>query len=284
MKQASHTSRRSTFARQLGLASKHSNPLAEAEAQRELALVLRAQDRNRESLEALNRAHSLFSSLQAKHDQADINRRIGQLEEDFLSLVRNWGESIEAKDRYTRGHCQRVADYACMLAERAGLSDREMIWFRMGALLHDLGKTEVPEEILNKPGRLTEEERAVMEQHTVIGDEMLAHIPFPWDIRPMVRSHHERWDGNGYPDRLSGERIPYPARILRFADIFDALTTTRSYRQPLTPEQALKLMEDDDGSFDPVLFEVFRDLFPEFSAMALRERAGAGQEAAAPTP
>jgi HD-GYP domain-containing protein (c-di-GMP phosphodiesterase class II) len=106
-----------------------------------------------------------------------------------------------------------------------------------------------------------------MERHTVSGDEMLAHIPFPWDIRPMVRSHHERWDGRGYPDGTSGLGTPLTARILRIADIFDALTTTRSYRQPLTAEQALQLMEDDHGSFDPELFEIFRKLFQEFAAL-----------------
>ena len=105
----------------------------------------------------------------------------------------------------------------------------------MGAFLHDVGKTEVPEEILNKPGRLTDEERATMERHTVIGDEMLAPVEFPWDIRPMVRSHHERWDGRGYPDGLAAEAIPRSARILRLADVVDALTTARSYRAPLTP-------------------------------------------------
>jgi hypothetical protein len=90
-----------------------------------------------------------------------------------------------------------------------------------------------------------------MERHTVIGDEMLAPVEFPWDIRPMVRSHHERWDGGGYPDGLAGEAIPFSARILRVADVFDALTTARSYRRRLTPEEALALMEGDEGSFDP---------------------------------
>ena len=246
--------------------------------------MLRAQERNRESLEALNRAHSLFNSLQAKHEQADINKRIGQLEGDFLSLVRMWGESIEAKDRYTRGHCQRVANYACRIAERIGIPEREMVWFRMGAFLHDVGKTEVPEEILNKPGRLSDEEREIIERHTVIGDEMLSSIEFPWDIRAMVRSHHERWDGRGYPDGLRAEEIPTTARILRFADIFDALTTTRSYREPLSPEQAFQIMVEDHGSFDPDLFEVFRELFPEFSRMALREREGERSEPAAALP
>jgi putative nucleotidyltransferase with HDIG domain len=234
-----------------------------AESQRELALVLRAQDRNREALEALNHAHMLFSAVRAEQDQADVRQRVSQLENDFLSLVRAWGESIEAKDRYTRGHCHRVAEYACRIARAVGVSEHDIVWFRMGAFLHDLGKTEVPEEILNKPSQLTADERVIMERHTVVGDEILANFPFPWEIRPMVRSHHERWDGGGYPDGISGTDIPITARILRIADIFDALTTTRSYRQPLTAQQALQVMEDDQGSFDPDLFEVFRDLFPE---------------------
>ncbi|HEX6748399.1 MAG TPA: HD domain-containing phosphohydrolase [Longimicrobium sp.] len=243
-------------------------PLLEAETQRELALVLRAQSRNREALEALNRAHALFTGLRAHPDQEDITQRISKLETDFLSLVRFWGESIEAKDRYTSGHCERVADYACRLATEAGMGEREIVWFRMGAFLHDLGKTEVPEEILNKPGKLTDEERAIMERHPVTGDEMLAPVEFPWDIRPMVRSHHERWDGRGYPDGLSGDTIPLSARILRIADVFDALTTARSYRRRLTPEEALEIMEDDDGSFDPEIFSIFKELFPQIMGTA----------------
>jgi putative nucleotidyltransferase with HDIG domain len=248
----------------IGIANKYANPLTEAESWRELALVLRAQQRNRESLEALNRAHGLFTALQAKQDQADVSKRLSQLEHDFLSLVQMWGESIEAKDLYTRGHCQRVADYACQIAQEAGLSAHELVWFRMGAFLHDVGKTEVPESILNKPGKLTEEERETMEQHTIIGDAMLSSIEFPWEVRPMVRSHHERWDGRGYPDGLRGKDIPFTARILRIADVFDALTTTRSYRDPLTPSEALRIMETDDGSFDPELFTLFKKLFPRF--------------------
>lgn len=258
----------------------HQDPLLEAEIQRELVLVLRAQDRNREALTALNRAHALFSQIRAAHDQADVNQRIAKLEGDFLALVRSWGESIEAKDRYTSGHCQRVASYACRIAQEAGMVDGDINWFRMGAFLHDVGKIEVPAEILNKPGKLTDEERATMERHTVIGDEILAPVEFPWDIRPMVRSHHERWDGRGYPDRLAGDAIPHTARILRIADIFDALTTARSYRQPLTPEEALRIMEEDEGSFDPALFAVFRRLFPELAEEAREAHLRASEEAA----
>lgn len=249
----------------IGIAAKYGNPLTEAESQRELALVLRAQNRNQEALEALNKSHALFSALQAKQDQADVTKQLARLEGDFLSLVRMWGESIEAKDRYTSGHCQRVANYACRIAEEAGFPKEYLRWFRMGAFLHDVGKTEVPEEILNKPGRLSTEERQLMERHTIVGYEMLSSIQFPWDVLPMVRSHHERWDGEGYPDGLVRDEIPLPARILRIADIFDALTTTRSYRQPLSPEGARQVMEDDAGSFDPELFVIFQKLFPEFA-------------------
>jgi putative nucleotidyltransferase with HDIG domain len=260
-------------------------PLLEAEAQRELSLVLRELGRNREALAALNRAYGLFSHLQAQADQAEIHARIRGLEGDFLSLVRQWGESIEAKDLYTSGHCQRVAAYAERIARAAHFPEPDLVWFRMGAYLHDIGKVEVSAEILNKPGRLTDEEREQMERHTVIGDEMLATVEFPWDIRPMVRSHHERWDGTGYPDGLGGKAIHYAARILRLADVFDALTTARSYRRQLSPEEALALMTGDEGSFDPELLAVFLGLFPDFSRLA-REAAEAlaASPSAAPAP
>jgi putative nucleotidyltransferase with HDIG domain len=253
----------------IDVASAYGSTLNEAEALRELGLVFLLQERNREALTALNRAYQLFSSLRAERDQVDVAKHVDKLKDDFLYLVRKWGESIEAKDRYTRGHCQRVAEYACRIAVHAGIPGPDLVWFRMGALLHDLGKTEVPEEILNKPGQLTDEERVIMERHTVIGDEMLAHIRFPWDIRPMVRSHHERWDGRGYPDGLRGTEIPLAARILRLADIFDALTSTRSYREPLSPEQAFQIMRDDHGSFDPHLLDLFHNMLASLALISV---------------
>jgi HD-GYP domain-containing protein (c-di-GMP phosphodiesterase class II) len=104
-----------------------------------------------------------------------------------------------------------------------------------------------------------------MERHTIMGDEMLAHIRFPWEIRPMVRSHHERWDGCGYPDGLRGSEIPFTARILRIADNFDALTTTRSYREPLSAEEAFRVMQEDHGSFDPNLLDLFQRVLTEIT-------------------
>lgn len=256
----------SHFRQAIDLARKIGNPLLEADSVRELALLLRQSERNQEALAALNTAHQLYADLQAKRHQAEIDERFEQLEADFLRLVEAWGESIEAKDEYTRGHCQRVADYACRLAERAGIPSRDMTWFRMGAFLHDVGKMEVPEEILNKPGKLTDEERLVIERHTVAGDEMLADTEFPYPIRPMVRSHHERWDGGGYPDKLEGDSIPYTARILHVADVYDALTSARSYRKALEAEVAFEIMTNDHGSFEPELLELFREIILEAGA------------------
>ena len=167
-------------------------------------------------------------------------------------------ETIEEKDLYTLGHCERVADYACALARDVGFDDITMFWFRIGALLHDVGKIVVPLEILNKPGRFTPEERAIMERHAPAGAELLADIDFPWDILPMVRGHHEKWDGTGYPDKLAGENIDITARITCIADVFDALTTDRPYRPGFTVDEALAMMTKDVGKmFDPELFPRF---------------------------
>jgi putative nucleotidyltransferase with HDIG domain len=172
-------------------------------------------------------------------------------------MASHWGDSIESKDRYTRGHCQRVAFFACVLADSAGFNARSLFWFRIGALLHDIGKIIVPTEVLNKPGKLTEEEWAIMKRHPQAGLELVADIDFPGDIRAIIRNHHERWDGKGYPDGLAGGDIPLAARILCVADVYDALTTTRSYRAGLTHSRAAEIMLSSAGQFDPDLLEMF---------------------------
>jgi putative nucleotidyltransferase with HDIG domain len=183
---------------------------------------------------------------------------VARLEDRFYLVVARWARDIESKDAYTRGHCERVADYACALARDVGFDEMTMFWFRIGAVLHDVGKIAVPSEILNKPGRLTAEERVIMEQHAAAGAELLSTIDFPWDILPMVRSHHERWDGSGYPDGLAGEEIALSARIVCVADVFDALTTDRPYRRGFTRDEALMMMAAERGrTFDPDLFARF---------------------------
>ena len=140
-----------------------------------------------------------------------------------MKIVRSWGASIESKDPYTQGHSSRVAAIACQLAVANGLAAEELIWFRMGALLHDVGKVAVPIEVLNKRGPLDDAEWKLMARHPVTGVELLEGIEFPWDIPAMIRHHHERWDGTGSPDRLAGEAIPLAARVLT-----SRTSTTRS--------------------------------------------------------
>jgi HD-GYP domain-containing protein (c-di-GMP phosphodiesterase class II) len=245
----------------LQLAKQCDNKLLQAETETEWALVHLGAGQNREALQCLNRAHRVFGEIQARRAIANVDRRLDGIEETFLRVVSTWAESIEGKDRYTAGHCQRVADYACMLAEAVGVTGRELTWFRMGAFLHDLGKIVVPDQILNKPGKLEPEEWLLIQRHPVVGDGIVAQLDFPFNIRPMVRGHHEHWVGTGYPDRLAGEAIPLHARILCVADAFDALTSRRSYRPPLSQAEALEEMAADAGRiFDPYLFGIFRSL------------------------
>ena len=172
--------------------------------------------------------------------------------------MERYAQNIESKDAYTLGHCQRVADLACAIATDYGFDQPTMFWFRVGALLHDVGKVVVPSDILNKPGSLSPEERAIMERHPVAGVELLHDVEFPWDVIPMIRGHHERWDGHGYPDGLSGEDIPLAARILGVADVFDALTSQRPYRRAFAVRDALQLMQADAGRhFDPEILSRF---------------------------
>jgi putative nucleotidyltransferase with HDIG domain len=235
--------------------------LLAAETAREFAEVYAKQGRNQDTLKALNESFQLFSDFNAKHNLAEVRDRVIRLESRFLDVVRAWGESIESKDRYTQGHCERVAAYACALATASGMDAVHLRWFRMGALLHDVGKIVVPSSILNKRGPLTAEEWVTMKLHPQAGVHLLREIEFPWDIRPMVRHHHEHWDGGGYPDGLSGDDIPLSARILCLADVFDALTSNRSYRAGLASAEALSIMAEDCGRiFDPALFEIFSGL------------------------
>jgi putative nucleotidyltransferase with HDIG domain len=232
--------------------------LLAGETAREQAALYELMGKNRETLQSLLASHRHFTRLRAQQNLADLQRRVNRLEHSFYDTVGRWAQSIESKDAYTLGHCERVADYACALARDVGFDDITMFWFRIGALLHDVGKIAVPSEILNKPGRLTPEERAAMELHAAAGANMLGDIDFPWDIIPMVRGHHERWDGTGYPDRLAGENIALSARITCIADVYDALTTDRPYRAGFTREQALAMMAADSGKmFDPDLFARF---------------------------
>ena len=241
--------------------------LLAAESAREQAELYSTLRRNREALQALNASHRLFAKLRVQRDIADVRHRIDRLERRFLDVVRQWSQSIESKDRYTLGHCERVANYTCAIARTMGFDEQTLFWLRIGAMLHDVGKIHVPSDILNKAAPLTPAERAIIERHAAAGAELLQDVEFPWDVLPMIRHHHERWDGAGYPDGMSGESIPLSARMLCVADVYDALTTHRPYRPAFSAADALAAMRADRGRvFDPDILDRFAAIVEQLPA------------------
>jgi diguanylate cyclase (GGDEF)-like protein/putative nucleotidyltransferase with HDIG domain len=179
----------------------------------------------------------------------------------YLATIKSLALAIDAKDQYTHQHILRVQRYAVAAAKHLGLAGNELEAINTGALLHDIGKLGVPEYVLLKPGRLTDEEFAKIKQHPEIGAAILDPVEFPWPVLPVVRSHHEKWDGTGYPDGLKGEDIPRTARILAVADVYDALTSSRSYRNAWTHERACEVIKKDRGShFDPAIADAFLEI------------------------
>ncbi|MBI4839573.1 MAG: response regulator [candidate division NC10 bacterium] len=170
------------------------------------------------------------------------------------------GRSIEGRDPYTQGHCERLTDYAVALGQLLGLPEEDLSALQRGAYLHDLGKVAVPDAILLKTGSLTPEERGVMQRHAVIGEEICRPLRSLQAVWPIIRHHHERQDGSGYPDGLRGETIPLTARIIQVVDVFDALTTDRPYRRALPRVTALETLEAEVGQgwWDPQIVRAFR--------------------------
>jgi putative two-component system response regulator len=161
------------------------------------------------------------------------------------SVILSLGLTIEARDPSTLGHCEHLAQYASVLGSHLGLDDDERVALDRGAFLHDVGKVGVPDAILLKPGFLTPSERALMEQHTVIGDRLCGELRALERVRPIVRHHHERLDGSGYPDHLKGDAIPLLAQIISVVDVYDALKTTRPYRTALSTEEAFRELQEE---------------------------------------
>ncbi|MGE3526018.1 MAG: HD domain-containing phosphohydrolase [Gemmatimonadales bacterium] len=175
---------------------------------------------------------------------AEVRSERAKLERLSVATLEALVNALEAKDPYLRGHSARVADLSASIASEMGLPDEQVEAMRMAGRLHDIGKIGIREEVLNKQGPLTSEEYEQVKQHVVIGSQILAPLAHLKDIIAIVRSHHERWDGQGYPDRLEGENIPIGARILGAAEIYDALTTSRPYQEKMTPELAVERMRD----------------------------------------
>lgn len=202
--------------------------------------------------ELLARVRSLVK-LKARTDELE------RAEVVLFALAR----SIEAKDPYTAGHCERLADLSSGLGKRIGLSEEEITALRRGGIVHDIGKVAVPDSILLKRGPLTAEEWRIMREHTAVGERICAPLKSFRLVLPIIRSHHEKFDGSGYPDGLCREAIPVTARVMQLADVYDALTTERPYKPAFPTEEALRVMQQEvaKGWWDPRLFAEFRDMF-----------------------
>lgn len=181
-----------------------------------------------------------------------------ELERSYVATVRALCNAVEARDAYTGRHAERVAAYGMEIAHAIGAPFAGDPAVEFGFLLHDVGKVAMPDAILWKPEPLTSDERTLMERHPVVGWEILREVSFLDDAKLVVRHHHERWDGTGYPDHLAGERIPLSARVFSVADTFDALTTLRPYRQPSSIPEAKEIIAEQSGTqFDPAVVEAF---------------------------
>ncbi len=194
------------------------------------------------------------------HERA-AEEREQALRRSYEATVRALADAVEARDAYTARHAERVAAYGIEIARACGLEVDTTSQLEFGFLLHDIGKVAISDAILHKPGQLTEVERDEMRRHPVIGEEIVAGIDFLGGAREVVRSHHERWDGEGYPDRLSGEQIPLAARVFAVADTFDAVTSDRPYRAASSFRAARSVIAAAAGTqFDPTVARAFDDI------------------------
>ncbi len=197
----------------------------------------------------------------------DERRHVQEMADLHLATIEALALAIDAKDQTAQSHIRRVQVHAAELARALGMPDSEIQGVKTAALLHDIGKLAVPEHILSKPGPLTPEEFQKIRIHPQVGAEIISAVPFPYPVAPLILSHHERWDGKGYPQGLKGEAIPLGARILSVVDFFDALTSDRPYHKAMTPDAAIALLNQESGkALDPTVVRLFLHMLPELSA------------------
>ena len=197
---------------------------------------------------------------------SDLQQSNRELAEAYDATIEGWSRALDLRDKETEGHTRRVTDMTLRLAEAMGVSGEERVYYRRGALLHDIGKMGIPDSILLKPGSLTTEEWAIMRRHPSYAQAMLSPIPYLWQSLDIPYSHHERWDGSGYPRGLKGELIPLAARIFAVVDVWDALTSNRPYRPAWGEEEALAYIRDQAGKhFDPAVVNIFLENYPEWT-------------------
>jgi putative nucleotidyltransferase with HDIG domain len=220
----------------------------------------------------------------------DAHRHVTQVNEMYLSTIEALALAVDAKDQITHGHIRRVQVYTVELAKKLGVRDGlQLKAIEAAALLHDMGKLAIPEHILNKPGKLTTAEFDKMKRHADIGADLLSSVRFPYPVVPIVRHHHENWDGRGYPTGLSGTDIPLGARILSVVDCYDALTSDRPYRPRLSTEEAFDILRQRRGNmYDPLVVDTFiaahGELEPLATEAGLQARSLIGEGTFAPEP
>ena len=200
----------------------------------------------------------------------DANRHVAQVNDLYLSTIETLAMAVDAKDQITHGHIRRVQVYAVELAKRLGVTEfSQLKAIEAAALLHDMGKLAIPEHILNKPGKLTPAEFETMKRHADIGADLLSSIRFPYPVVPIVRHHHEQWNGQGYPSGISGTDIPLGARILSVVDCFDALNSDRPYRPRLSVSEAFAILQERRGTmYDPLVVDQFLSAYHEMVEVA----------------
>ena len=213
--------------------------------------------------------HLYLAKLAAEKRQVEIEKRNAEeVASLHLRTIESLALAIEAKDHTSHQHLQRVRVFTVAVAKELGFPEEEIEALRAAALLHDIGKLAIPEHIINKPGRLTTEEFEKMKIHTLVGAEILQRVAFPYPVAPIVRSHHERWDGTGYPDGLKGEQIPMGARVLAAVDCLDALASHRQYRNAMSLDAAMQMVASMSGSaFEPRVIEVLKRRHREMEIM-----------------
>lgn len=204
---------------------------------------------------------SIAQMNEIKRINVELSDTYDKLEKAYLESIQTLRYTVEAKDTYTRGHSDRVSEYSILIGKKLGLSDTDLKTLEIGGLFHDVGKIGVPDSILQKTDKLTDDEYSEIKNHPSIGAHILSSATIFQDIIPIVKHHHERYDGHGYPGQLKGEEIPYLARIAAIADTFDAMTSKRSYRDSLPIETVINEFKRCKGTqFDPKLTDVFLDI------------------------